>query len=234
MKHLKQYFISQIVFAIIILFSSNFLYAFPNCMQNGATFQLHILNKSWQYYEGISQKTDTISLDKVNLEQDSLLCITEKDIELYNWSNQSIFFNQNILDKLKNFLLANQEKIKGSSMNLKKMRHTLAFIVVFKNLKMFAGVVNEGYAPGYSVPTLFFQYYANGDISIIIRPLKTFVSETTGYMKLDNSLKQIIEKPEIRDFFLKLNKLTYNNEPSCVKNWLPTKKCNLNFLNQQR
>ncbi|RKZ81206.1 MAG: hypothetical protein DRR19_22550 [Candidatus Parabeggiatoa sp. nov. 1] len=233
MKPLRPFFLGKL---ILCLFSFPLVYAMPDCLTDNAVFQLHFLNKGWRDYKRAYQNpTDALLSERItDLRRDSLLCITEEDIDLYNWPSQTIFFNQNFIRKLEKLKQA-LEKAPQLELKVKSEDSgTAVFVLVFRGSRRYGGVVNQSSAAGYDVPTLFFRYGSGGRIAVTVRPLKTFKSQMTGYSSLDDSLKQIIEIPEIREFFLGLGKLTHNDDPSCVKGSLPKKECDFNFLSKRR
>jgi len=231
MKKLKSFFLGK--FILICLLSFHPVYAVPDCMKDKTVFQLHYLNKSWRDYKLHTYENPTeafLSEKIIDLRRDSALCITEKDVDLYNWPSQTIFFNQNFTLKLEQTLEKAQPLAEP---NAKSEGGAEVFVLVFRGSRMYGGAVNQSYAAGYDVPTLFFKYGSDGRIAVTIRPLKTGEAQMTGYSLLDNSLKKIIEKPEIREFFLRLGKLILNDDPSCVKEWLPKEECDFKFLSKR-
>ena len=234
MKQFKFSFLSRLVF--LYFFSFHLVYATSDCIKDDTVFQLHFLNKNWRDYKLYSYENPIATLlsqETIDLRQESEFCITEQDIDLYNWPSQTIFFNQNFMLKLEKAVKLEKAR-RSKKPNVKSEGGAGVFVLIFKGSRVYGGAINESYAAGYNVPTLFFTHDSDGKIAITIRPLKTFESQMTGYSALDDSLKKIVEKPEIEDFFLKLGKLTHNNDPICVKEWLPSKECNFNFLNSHR
>ncbi len=234
MKQLRPFFLGKLI--LIGLFSFPPVYAMPDCIKDNTVFRLYFLDKNWRDYKlhTYQNPVEALLSEKIiDLKRDSIFCITEKDIDLYNWPSQTIFLNRNFIHRLEKII----QTLKAQQLekpNAKSEGGAEVFVLVFRGSRMYGGAVNQSYAAGYEVPTLFFKYGSDGRIAVTIRPLKTGEAQMTGYSLLDDSLKQIIEKPEIREFFLGLGKLAQNDEPSCVKGWLPKEECDFKFLNQHK
>jgi hypothetical protein len=234
MKQLRPFFLGQLI--LIGLFSFPPVYAMPDCIKDNTVFQLYFLDKNWRDYKlhTYQNPVETLLSEKIiDLTRDSTLCITEKDVELYNWPSQTIFLNRDFIHRLEKIKQILEKAQQLEELKAKSEGGAGVFVLVFKGSRRYGGAVNESYAAGYDVPTLFFRYDSDGRMVITIRPLKTGEAQMTGYSLLDNSLKQIIEKPEIREFFLSLGKLTQNDDPDCVKGWLPKKECDFKFLSKR-
>jgi len=208
MRQLR-YYLGKLISLLYLLLGCHPVYAILDCSSSDATFQVHFLNKGWRDYKLHSYKYPIdvlLSERNIDLKQDSMFCVTEADIELYNWPSQTIFFDKNFIHKLRK-RKQEVEKMQQSGELDESKSGSDVFVLTFNGSRVYGGVVNESYAAGYNVPTLFFTHDSDGRIIVVIRPLKTFESTMTGYSALDDSLKKIVEKPEIEDFFLKLGKL---------------------------
>ncbi len=231
MKKLRPFVLGKLILIGLFSFYLVPIYAIPDCRNDHVVFQLYFLNKNWRDYKlhTYQNPADALMSEKIiDLKRESILCVTEKDIDLYNWPSQTIFLNRDFIHKMK---IASEEAERLEE--FKSEGGAEVFVLVFRGSRRYGGVINESFAAGYEVPTLFFKYSPDGRIAVTIRPLKTGEAQMTGYSSLDESLKRTIEKPEIREFFRGLGKLAHNDDPSCVKEWLPTAECDFQFLHQR-
>jgi hypothetical protein len=202
-------------------------------------FQLHILKEPWDKYMSNLDKTlknVMTRLEKIDLSSESLIKITENEIESYNWSDQSILLAVDAIPSL-SIIGVNSNKrelmqIAEQTVKFGAGITGVTFLVIFKGKKLYGGALdNEISARRYQVPTLFIQIAAVYDthppqiqLRFVIRPLKTYQAISTGYQALDEQLKKRIEIPEVHDFFKRIGKITYDDAPHRMKPWLPKVK----------
>jgi len=238
-------FIFQLLTSIIIMDYT--LATTLNIKSKQPNFQLHILKKNSNQLElhGEFEQSQTILK---NLDLSSLSCciFTEKDIEDYNWPDQSIMLTKKSSVKLAKFMEGCYPSIEDMSLQRKDWFYLLMveqalneriFLVTFKGKILYGGVFKyQGTAQGALHPVIYPKVITLTNleplelqIMLVIRPEHMLWHMLDGYKKLDSSIKKRIEIKSIRDFFQRLGKLTNNNSPHRIESWLPQIKPVIKF-----
>jgi hypothetical protein len=160
------------------------------------SFRLHILESRWYDLElGHEREQAWDILQEVDL-KDSVVVITENDIERYDWEEQVITLTVTASDRL-NKVFTDSEY---PSTNLRNR----VFIVTFDGNWLYGGAfIGEGSEMPVEYPVIYVRT-SGGAVTFRVRPSH---STPAPYAELDQSYKSIIEIPELHDFFLEQGKL---------------------------
>ena len=133
---------------------------------------------------------------KEKYQENTALVITEEDIEVYNWSEQSILLTPEASDRL---LEAFSDSKKWWEVEGK------GFVVTQNDDWLYGGAfIPSGAAVMHLYPVIYIS--EQGDqIVFYVRPFHTL--GWGDYQDLDPSLRHVIEVKEVHDFFLEQGKL---------------------------
>ncbi len=161
------------------------------------SFQLHILeSRRYDLELGREREQAWDILQEVDL-KDSVVVITENDIERYDWEEQVITLTVTASDRLNEVFTDS----KYASANLDER----AFIVTFDGDWLYGGAfIGEGSAMPVEYPVIYVRT-RGGAVTFRVRPSH---STPAVYADLDQSYKSVIEVQEVRDHFLQLGKLS--------------------------
>ena len=206
---MKLIFFSFLLLMVYITFN-------PVAAYQKSHFQLYVFNETMTYSDSkVWESLKNIDLNK------NIFVITEHDIEIYNWSNQSITLNQQFSDKLiAHIFKGNFSKEKKHTWS--KFEYALylkQFLVLVNGKRLYGGLFIY---PGANTFALFPVVYpqptqpemTNGKlvkfkIQLLLRP-STQVGIThspLNYKDFDLSQRKAIEVMEIYDLFDELGKL---------------------------
>ena len=167
-----------------------------NEMGGSLSFQLHILKEGWvQLKLGYKREQSWTVLEKMNLE-DSEFVFTEKDIDVYDWTKQSVVLTSEASVRLRERF----PKDKYLPIPLSQR----GFVVTLEGEKFYGGIFLEPMsAMAISYPVIY-PDTSQDKIVFSIRPVHSVLDQ---YQSMNPSLKATIEIQRIHDFFLKLGKL---------------------------
>jgi hypothetical protein len=159
------------------------------------SFQLHILATSWDELElGYEREQAWNILKKADI-KDSVVVITENDVEQYNWSKQSIMLTPAASDKLKGLYGVEYPFINLSNQG---------FVVTLQGDWLYGGVFLEFGSP---MPIRYPVIYVESSGNSTIFHLCPSHPMPALYADLDSSYKSIIEIQKVHALFSEQGKL---------------------------
>jgi hypothetical protein len=126
---------------------------------------------------------------------DNYIVITGDDIQVYNWSSQTITLTQ----EASTFFTA------LSSEDQTQLGEKRVFVVTLNDKRLYGGcMIRSGLESGIDFPVMYFLYYFKSPVVFKFSPYNL---GWAAYDLIEPSAKQIIEIPDVHDFFTKLGKL---------------------------
>ncbi len=164
--------------------------------QEETLFRLYILADDWhQLGLGYEREHCWATLEQADLGK-SMWVITESDIEVYDWTGQSITLTAEASSRLKETFSGERELYR----NLMEK----AFVVTFEDDWLYGGIFLEiGSAMGIRYPVIYHEVYQ----SQIVFQLRPFHPISAKYQDIEASLKSLVEVEQVRDYFQKQDKL---------------------------